>query len=191
MHGSRNGRYLRTRITWALAHVLARQKAITFTCMYRVKTHVDGTIVKHKDPSVVCCFQECESDDFSKSFAGPVAKYNSLWVLTTSVAHKNWPMLHRDVESTFFDADLKGLCTFGSLGPQGFEVDSQQEMPVCCLHKASRAWNTKIDSHLISQGLAESNTNYMFCLLHENGMVDITFVVCRQRVPHRLSHSQD
>jgi hypothetical protein len=53
-----------------------------------VKTHVGGAIAKHKAPSMVSGLQICEGENFSNSFA-PIAKYNTVWILTTFTAHKN------------------------------------------------------------------------------------------------------
>ena len=105
-------------------------------------------------------FQQRKGFDYDNAFA-PVAKGNTFRCLLALASQQNWPIFHLDVKSVFLNGQIHEHVYVQQ--PQGCEVPGQ-ETQVCRLLKAlyglrqaPRAWNSIIDSYLLSLGLHKSN----------------------------------
>lgn len=67
------------------------QRAVNCKWLFNVKYNLDGSINKYKVRLVVRRFTQTYGIDYQETFA-PVAKFNSMKVLLSISANKNWPL---------------------------------------------------------------------------------------------------
>ena len=73
--------------------------------MYKVKRDELGAIVKHKARIVTRDFVQREGIDFGEVFT-PVARMESVCLLLTLAAAKDWCLHHLDIKSAFLNGEL-------------------------------------------------------------------------------------
>ena len=73
--------------------------------MYKVKWNERGAIVKHKARLMARGFVHREGMDFEEVFA-PVTCMESVRLLLTLVAAKDWRVHHLDIKSAFLNSEL-------------------------------------------------------------------------------------
>ena len=73
--------------------------------MYKIKQDELGAIVKHKACLIARGFVQREGIDFDEVFA-PVARMESVRLLLTLAAAKDWRVHHLDVKSAFLNGEL-------------------------------------------------------------------------------------
>ena len=74
--------------------------------MYRTKLNVDGSINKHKARLVVKRYAQIFGVDYLDTFA-PIARLETIRLLLTIVAQKNWKVYQLDVKSAFLNGFLQ------------------------------------------------------------------------------------
>jgi len=149
--------------TWSLAELPAGHRAIGLKWVYKVKRDQRGTIVRHKARLVAKGYVQRQGVDFEEVFA-PVARLESVPLMLAITAHWSWPVHHMDVKSAFLNGDLQEEVYVSQ--PPGF-VDKKSPGHVLRLHKAlyglrqaPRAWNTKLDTTLLSFGFRRSENEH-------------------------------
>jgi hypothetical protein len=141
--------------TWSLEELPTGHRAIGLKWVFKLKRNEDGHVVKHKVRLVTKGYVQKEGVNFSEVFAS-VARLESVRVLLAIVAHHSWEVHHMDAKSTFLNGDLEEVVYVQQ--PPGF-IDDNHLSKALQLHKtlyglrqAPRAWNTKLDSTLLSLG---------------------------------------
>jgi hypothetical protein len=134
-------------------------------------------VVKHKARLVAKGYSQREGIDFDEVFA-PVARLETVRVLLALAAHGNWQIRHMDVKTAFLNGDLREEVYVSQ--PPGFQ-DPGKVKKVLKLHKAlyglkqaPKAWNTKLDSELISLGFEKCSVEHV---VYRKGAGDSLLVV--------------
>lgn len=149
--------------TWSLVDLPAGHSPIGLKWIFKVKRDEHGAVVKHKARLVAKGYVQRPGIDFEEVFA-PVARLESVRLLLAYAAQEGWEVHHMDVKSAFLNGELNEVVYVAQ--PQGF-VSAGAEHKVLKLRKAlyglrqaPRAWNSKLDSSLISLGFSKSSAEH-------------------------------
>ncbi|GAU22960.1 hypothetical protein TSUD_247040 [Trifolium subterraneum] len=155
--------------TWELVDLPHGKRAIGVKWVYKVKLNPKGEITRHRARLVVKGFLQKEGIGFNEVFA-PVARMETIRLVTALTHHNNWSMHQMDVKCAFLNGPLDEEVYV--VQPPGFIV-KEDESKVYKLHKAlyglkqaPRAWNKRIDKFLGDIGFSK-------CAI-EHGVVDTT-----------------
>ena len=91
--------------TWQLVEPPLGCRPISLKWVYKVKQDELGAIVKQKAHLVARGFVQRQGIDFEEVFA-PVARMESVCLLLTLAAAKDWRVHHLDVKSAFLNGEL-------------------------------------------------------------------------------------
>jgi hypothetical protein len=131
--------------------------------VYKVKKDECGAVVKHKARLVARSFVQCEGIDFEEVFT-PVARMESMWLLLTLAAAKDWQVHHLDVKFAFLNGDLAEV-VYVKQAP-GFMVKGAKRKVLRLrkamygLRQALRAWNAKLDTTMAELEFARCATEH-------------------------------
>ena len=73
--------------------------------VYRNKISADGYDIKYKARLVSKLFSQVQGVDYTETFA-PVANMNSIRLVLSIIASKQWEVHHMDVKNDFLHSDL-------------------------------------------------------------------------------------
>jgi hypothetical protein len=139
--------------TWTLVDLPPGQKPIGLKWVFKVKRDEHDTIVKHKARLVAKGYVQGPGIDFEEVFA-PVARLESVRMLSAVAAHEGWEVHHMDAKSAFLNGELQEEVYV--VQPVGFVVKGAEhkvlklKKALYGLRQAPRAWNVKLDSCLLS-----------------------------------------
>lgn len=149
--------------TWSLTYLPAGHRAIGLKWVYKLKRDEQGAVVRHKARLIAKGYVQRQGVDFDEVFA-PVARLESVHLLLAVAAHQAWEVHHMDVKSAFLNGELQEMVFVQQ--PPGF-INANDRGKVYKLHKAlyglrqaPRAWNTKLDSSLLSLGFCCSSSEH-------------------------------
>lgn len=149
--------------TWELVELPKHQKAIHNKWIFRIKMKPDGTIDKYKARLVIKGCSQKAGIDYTETFA-PVARFESIRMILSIAAVKNFVLRQFDVTAAFLYGDLDE--TIFMVQPENFDDGSGR---VCRLRKslyglkqAPRQWHQKLDDTLKMFGM--QSTNYDPCV---------------------------
>jgi transposase InsO family protein len=123
--------------------------------VYKVKLNKDGSIERFKSRFVVCGYSQVKGVDYTHSFSATM-RATSMRILLSLAAGEKLKLEHFDVTSAFTQSDIDSEIYVEPA--RGFEVYDENGIPyVLKLKKAlygtkqaSRMWQLKLRSHLIS-----------------------------------------
>ncbi|KAL8087732.1 hypothetical protein AgCh_037766 [Apium graveolens] len=145
--------------TWELTDLLEGHKAIGVKWVYKTKTNQDGEVEKYKARLVAKGYKQRYDTDYDEVFA-PVARVDTIRLLTAIAAQNQWKIFQMDVKSTFLNGYLEEEVYIEQ--PPGY-VQKGQEDKVYRLKKAfyglkqaPRAWNTRVDEYFQKNGFVKS-----------------------------------
>ena len=149
--------------TWQLVPLPAKKKPIVVKWVYKVKKNLKEEISKYKARLVAKGFLEKAGIDFKEVFA-PVARMETVRIITAIASQKGWHMHHMDVKSTFLNGPLEEEVYVSQ--PHGFEIKGSEEKVyrlnkvLYGLKQAPRAWNRRIDGFLMKLGFLKCTTKH-------------------------------
>ncbi|KAF5442808.1 hypothetical protein F2P56_035426 [Juglans regia] len=153
---------LETNHTWTLTDLPAGKRPIDCKYVYKVKFNSDGTLERLKASLVAKGYTQVEGVDYVDTFS-PVAKMVTVRFLISVAAIKGWFLHHFDVNNAFLNGDLTEEIYMKK--PPGYTKGEPHQ--VCKLLKslyglkqASRQWNSKLTSSLLSFGFVQSKSDY-------------------------------
>lgn len=134
--------------TWILVDKPSGAKVIGLKWIFKIKRNADGTIKKFKARLVAKGYVQESGIDYDEVFA-PVARLETIRLLSALAASHGWQIHHLDVKTAFLYGELKEDVYVEQ--PEGYEVKGKEHKvyklskALYGLKQAPRAWNTKLD----------------------------------------------
>ncbi|KAJ0603580.1 putative RNA-directed DNA polymerase [Helianthus annuus] len=151
-----------------------KKKPVGCRWVFTIKYKPDGTIERYKARVVAKGYTQTYGIDYSETFS-PVAKIDTIRVLFSIAANKDWPLLQFDVKNAFLHGELKEEVYMEA--PPGFVEDSNPRR-VCRLKKSlyglkqsPRAWFGRFSLAMKKYGFKQSNSDHTLFLKQRNGLV--------------------
>nr|KYP36170.1 Retrovirus-related Pol polyprotein from transposon TNT 1-94 [Cajanus cajan] len=166
--------------TWKLTSLPSGKKTIGCKWVYTVKLKADGSIDKYKARLVAKGYTQKYGVDYQDTFA-PVAKLNTIRILISIAANRDWPLKQFDVKNAFLNGDLEEEVYMEV--PPGVQLAPSKESVVCKLKKAlyglkqsPRAWFGRLTLAMKKFGYKQSNSDHTLFIKHTKGKVAILIV---------------
>lgn len=143
----------------------ANKKPVDCKWVYKIKLNQDGTEERKEARLVAKGFAQQAGLDYQETFS-PVAKLTSVKVLLAVAASRNWHLRQLDINNTFLHGDLeeevymKMPPSYEQQGEDGVQLVCKLNKSIHGLKHASRQWNTKLSSFIVSQGFVQSKPDY-------------------------------
>ncbi|CAL9016998.1 unnamed protein product [Prunus brigantina] len=158
--------------TWDLVPLPRGKKAVGCRWVFTLKHKADGSIDRYKARLVAKGYTQTYGVDYLETFA-PVAKLNTVRVLLSLAANRDWPLLQFDVKNAFLHGDLKEEIYMDL--PPGIPVTSKEGV-VCKLRKSlyglkqsPRAWFGRFAASMKKFGYVQSNSDHTLFLKRHKG----------------------
>ncbi|CAL9017436.1 unnamed protein product [Prunus brigantina] len=177
--------------TWDLVPLPRGKKVVGCRWVFTLKHKADGSIDCYKARLVAKGYTQTYGVDYLETFA-PVAKLNTVRVLLSLAANRDWPLLQFDVKNAFLHGDLKEEIYMDL--PPGILVTSKEGV-VCKLRKSlyglkqsPRAWFGRFAASMKKFGYVQSNSDHsLFLKRHkETGMLDCKPIDTPSEQNHKL-----
>jgi hypothetical protein len=97
--------YIEENGTWSLVDLPPSRKSIGVKWVFKVKQDEHRAVSKHKARLVVKGYTQRHGIDYDEVFT-PVARLDSMCLLSALAAHEGWEVHHMDIKSTFLNGDL-------------------------------------------------------------------------------------
>ena len=166
--------------TWEVVTLPKGKSTVGCKWVFTIKVKADGNVERYKARLVAKGFTQTHGIDYQETFA-PVAKINSIRVLLSIAANRDWPLHQLDVKNAFLNGELKEE-VFMDL-PPGFEKRFGEDK-VCRLKKSlyglkqsPRAWFERFGKVIKKYGYTQSQADHTIFYKHsETGKLTILIV---------------
>jgi hypothetical protein len=167
--------------TWELVALPEGKKAIGCRWVYTIKLKADGSLDRYKARLVAKGYAQKYGIDYQETFA-PVAKLNTICILISIAANRDWPLQQFDVKNAFLNGDLKEE-VYMELPPGIIKQSSEHEGRVCKLKRAlygfkqsPRAWFRRFTLAMKATSYQQSNADHTLFVKHKDGKVTALIV---------------
>ena len=171
---------LQKNATWELVPLPKGIKTIGCRWVFTVKLKPDGSIDRCKARLVAKGYAQRYGIDYQDTFA-PVAKINTIRILISIAANRDWPLQQFDVKNAFLNGDLEEE-VYMEL-PLGVKIGSSCKDEVCKLKKSlyglkqsPKAWFGKFSTTMKEFGYKQSNSDHTLFIKHKEGKVTALIV---------------
>ena len=142
--------------------------------VYTIKYKVDGTIERYKARLVTKGYTQTYGIDYSKTFS-PVAKFDTIGVLFSVTANRDWPFHQFDVKNAFLHGELtkevymEALPSFSKYFLKGEGCKLKKDL--YGLKQSLRAWFGKFTLAIKKFGFKQSNSNHTLFLKRRGKLI--------------------
>ncbi|KAH9696165.1 retrovirus-related pol polyprotein from transposon RE1 [Citrus sinensis] len=171
---------LQKNATWELVSLPKGRKTIGCRWVFTVKLRADGSIDRYKARLVAKGYTQRYGIDYQDTFA-PVAKINTIRIIISIAANRDWPLKQFDVKNAFLNGDLEEE-VYMEL-PPGVKHSSMRRNEVCKLKKSlyglkqsPRAWFGRFSATMKAAGYKQSNSDHTLFIKHKGGKVTVLIV---------------
>ncbi|KAL9997937.1 putative RNA-directed DNA polymerase [Helianthus debilis subsp. tardiflorus] len=165
---------LRKNDTWEKCIIPEDKKPVGCRWVFTIKHNPDGTIERYKARLVAKGYTQTYGIDYSETFS-PVAKINTIRVLFSIAANKQWPLHQFDVKNAFLHGELEEEVYMEA--PPGF-TESFKPGEVCRLKKSlyglkqsPRAWFGRFTLAMKKYGFKQSNSDHTLFLKQRGKLI--------------------
>ena len=171
---------LQKNVIWELVPLPKGMKPIGYRWVFTVKLKPDGSIDRYKARLVAKGYAQRYGIDYQDTFA-PVTKINTIRILISIAANRDWPLQQFDVKNAFLNGDLEEE-VYMEL-PLGVKNGSSCKGEVCKLKKSlyglkqsPRAWFGRFSTTMKEFGYKQSNSDHTLFIKHKEGKVTALIV---------------
>jgi hypothetical protein len=165
--------------TWELGDLPRGKKTVGCKWVFTVKYKSDGSLERYKARLIAKGFTQTYGIDYLETFA-PVAKLNSVRVLLSLAANRDWPLQQLNVKNAFLNGDLEEEVYMDAPPRFGEKFGTK----VCKLKKSlyglkqsPRAWLEKFTRFVKSQGYTQGQGDHTMFIRHSHdGKIAILIV---------------
>ncbi|PRQ26985.1 putative RNA-directed DNA polymerase [Rosa chinensis] len=147
---------LQKNATWELVPMPVGKKTVGGRWVFTVKLNADGTINRYKARLVAKGYTQRYGIDYKETFA-PVAKINTVRILISLAANKDWPLHQFDVKNAFLNGNL--------------EEEVYMDMP-----QSPRAWFGRFSKSIKAFGYKQSNSDHTLFIKRKNAKITALIV---------------
>lgn len=166
--------------TWELVPLPEGKKTIGCKWVYTVKLKADGSIDRYKAGLVAKGYTQKYGVDYQETFA-PVAKLDTVRVLISLAANRDWPLKQFDVKNAFLNGNLEEE-VYMEL-PPGVKLGSSTKNKVCRLRKSlyglkqsPRAWFGRFSETMKAFGYRQSGADHTLFIKRKEGKLTALIV---------------
>ncbi|PRQ35290.1 putative RNA-directed DNA polymerase [Rosa chinensis] len=171
---------LQKNATWELVPMPVGKKTVGCRWVFTVKLNADGTINRYKARLVAKGYTQRYGIDYEETFA-PVAKINTVRILISLAANKDWPLHQFDVKNAFLNGNLEEEVYMDV--PPGVKNYPSDVGKVCKLKKSlyglkqsPRAWFGRFSKSMKAFGYRQSNSDHTLFIKRKNGKITALIV---------------
>ncbi|KAJ4715365.1 Retrovirus-related Pol polyprotein from transposon TNT 1-94 [Melia azedarach] len=166
--------------TWTITKLPVGKRPVGCKWVFTIKHKENGSVERFKARLVAKGFTQSYGIDYQETFA-PVTKLNTICVIFSLAATRDWPLHQLDVKNAFLNGDLEEEVYMDI--PPGFENSSNQDK-VCKLKKSLyglkqslRAWFGKFTKSIIQNGYTQCQTDHtLFVKLSSDKKIAILII---------------
>ncbi|KAL9995478.1 putative RNA-directed DNA polymerase [Helianthus debilis subsp. tardiflorus] len=160
--------------TWEKCIISKGKNPVGCRWVFTIKYNPDGTIERYKARLVAKGYTQTYGIDYSETFS-PVAKINTIRVLFSIAANKQWPLHQFDVKNAFLHGELEEEVYMEA--PPGF-IEGFKPGEVCRLKKSlyglkqsPRAWFGRFTIAMKKYGYKQSNSDHTLFLKQRGKLI--------------------
>ena len=157
--------------TWDKCTLPEGKKTVGCKWVFTIKYHADGTIERYKARLVAKGYTQTYGIDYSETFS-PVAKIDTIRVLFSIAANKDWPLYQFDVKNAFLHGEIEEEVYMQA--PPGFSKEFDQgegcrlRRALYGLKQSPRAWFGRFTAAMKKFGYKQSHSDHTLFLKKVN-----------------------
>ncbi|KAJ0444187.1 putative RNA-directed DNA polymerase [Helianthus annuus] len=165
---------LRKNVTWEKCIIPEGKKPVGCRWVFTIKHNPDGTIERYKARLVAKGYTQTYGIDYSETFS-PAAKINTIRVLFSIAANKQWPLHQFDVKNAFLHGELEEEVYMEA--PPGFTKDFKPgeacrlKKSLYGLKQSPRAWFGRFTLAMKRYGFEQSNSDHTLFLKRRDKLI--------------------
>ncbi|KAL0539470.1 hypothetical protein IC582_023682 [Cucumis melo] len=165
--------------TWSLVPPSPSQNVVGSKWVFRLKRHIDGSILRYKARMVAKGFHQHPGVDFFEMF-NPVIKASTIRVVLSIAVTNGWLLRQLDFNNAFLNGHLEENVYM--MQPPGY-VHLSYPNYACKLNKAiyglkqaPREWNATLSKEHLKWGFINSRSNFSLFIFRRNNYVVLLLV---------------
>lgn len=151
--------------TWTVTPMPDHNTSMACKWVFKFKLNSDGTEQRKKAHLVAKEFTQQVGIDYEETFF-PIAKLATIKTLLVVTAQRHWHLHQLDINNAFLhgklDKEVYMLMppSYKQQGKNGEKLLCKLKKSIYGLKQASRQWNYKLISYILSEGFTQSKSDY-------------------------------